>query len=185
MRLVYFDTGRDRFASRELATVSAREIVHSPNPDRTTSADKTLDDARFVIGDYVDVAFHAGHMGPGPLAPNASGPYAERGIGGGGPRGTFGFGGPRGNDRMGAGPAPVERDGPSRAEDAWGKPADVRGPIPGSSGWGRGGGGMGGGGGRGGGNMGDRGFNTAKPADSGWSRRASHGEVRPFYNTRR
>ncbi|KAK4698528.1 histone deacetylase complex subunit SAP18, partial [Phenoliferia sp. Uapishka_3] len=91
IRLVYFDTTRDRYQSRELAMVQARDIVLPPLKDggrdgdrggrdgRGAGMDRTLDEARFVIGDYVDVAYHSGPMGMGIMGGASSG-----GGGGGG-----------------------------------------------------------------------------------------------------
>lgn len=141
----------------------ARDVVAPPST--RSPADRTLDELRFVIGDYVDVAFLSGPPGIGDAG--GRGPvFATRDFGGkAGERREGGGGG--GRKDFGGGPVPVDRGGAKTAADAWGVPADVRGPAGTGTGWGRGGGGVGRGG------MGvDRGADTTKPADRGWGRRA-------------
>ncbi|GAO50535.1 hypothetical protein G7K_4659-t1 [Saitoella complicata NRRL Y-17804] len=100
-RLIYADTVRGRFQVKELGTVQV-------GGEKTGSAAMTLDEARFVVGDWIDVAvFSAGHHG----LPEARGMSFAGGRGGGpsfrGGRGGFngGAGGPprgewkRGDDR--------------------------------------------------------------------------------------
>ncbi|KAI8981784.1 Sin3 associated polypeptide p18-domain-containing protein [Mycotypha africana] len=75
-RLIYLDSERARYQSREIGRV----VASNPTEDQK----KTLDDCKFLIGDYLDVAIY---IGPPPSA------YA-RGAGG-----SRSFGGGRDNNR--------------------------------------------------------------------------------------
>ncbi|KAM0751580.1 SAP18-domain-containing protein [Meredithblackwellia eburnea MCA 4105] len=186
VRVVYFDTTRDQYRSRDLGLVTARDLTSTSNSASVAAqrssqaAERTLDDFKFVIGDYIDVAVLAPSMGQGGMNPSfapgfggrgpPSGPIGglpggSRGSGPVGPSRTGGFGG--GGDFQ-AGPGESR---PLTAQEAWGRPHDVRGA--GGGGWrgGRGGGGSGGVSGAGRGGAPGRG-----PADSGWGRRLSQSQ---------
>lgn len=64
-RLVYQDGLRGRMLSKELGTVSNAR----PSRDDT----RTLEDIRFIQGDYIDVAIYLGSSGPisAPISPPA------------------------------------------------------------------------------------------------------------------
>ncbi|GAA6023327.1 hypothetical protein JCM10207_006236 [Rhodosporidiobolus poonsookiae] len=160
LRLVYYDPDRSRFSSTDLAVVPAQDLHSPPSAGQGQGRlDRTLADAKFVVGDFLDVAF-LGAPGTGPLPP-AGGPPGAPAHGGaqyappphlrGGPP-LPGGGPPRGSPAAFAG----------RRDDTWAPP-----PGPGA---GRGGfapRGRGGFGGPGGGYGGGR----PAPADQGWGRR--------------
>ncbi|GAA5976870.1 hypothetical protein JCM21900_005685 [Sporobolomyces salmonicolor] len=143
LRLVFWDAQQDRFTSQDLASVSARELVSGPGPagsrgDRpaahrasysTSRLDKTLAEAKFVIGDYLDVAHllphHAGGPpsapgpgpGPAPADARAGPPFAVRGTAA--AQGGFGGGpplGPSGRGGVGGGIGPRGAMPPPRAD---------------------------------------------------------------------
>ncbi|GAA5944578.1 hypothetical protein JCM1841_006129 [Sporobolomyces salmonicolor] len=195
LRLVFWDAQQDRFTSQDLASVSVRELVSGPGPagsrgDRpaahrasssTSRLDKTLAEAKFVIGDYLDVAqilpHHAGGPpsapGPAPAAARAGPPFAVRGTAA--AQGGFGGGppfGPPGRGGLGGGFGPRGAMPPPRA-DTWARPPPVAGGPPAARGaqngpaqWGPRGGGAGAAaaGGRGG-------APSRPPQDQGWGNR--------------
>ncbi|BGP18762.1 hypothetical protein JCM10213_004279 [Rhodosporidiobolus nylandii] len=179
LRLVFWDADSARFQSSDLAVIAAKDLLATgPNAPGARAGpgvytnprlDRTLAEAKFVVGDYLDVAFLGVapppvEAGPGgPLPPLAAGPgpqFAPRGapphLAGPAGRGGFG-GGPRGGGAPHVGRrddttwAPVQRGG-----GGGGGPPGPRGaPYPPRGG---GGGGFGG---------------RPGPADMGWNRRRS------------
>ncbi|GAA5913577.1 hypothetical protein JCM5296_001429 [Sporobolomyces johnsonii] len=160
LRLVFWDAQHDRFTSQDLASISARELLSSSSTatggggastkDRSARGayanprlDQTLAEARFVIGDYLDVALilpsgpsllplstatsAAGGPQFAPLELGVRGSAAARG--GPPPFGPPGGGGGGGRDRFGGGGGP--RGGPMppppRA-DTW-APVPTGGPL--------------------------------------------------------
>ncbi|GAA5843652.1 hypothetical protein JCM11251_006396 [Rhodosporidiobolus azoricus] len=179
LRLVFWDADKERFRSEELAVIAAKDLTPTssgagggahagaPRGNYTNPRlDRTLADAKFVVGDYLSVA----HLGT-PAAPPVPAPVvAPVGFGGrpAGPRGgpAFGASGPQyappPHLRGGGPPLPT---GPAGGRGGFGgAPAGPRGPPAGrrDDTWApvqRGGGG----GGRGG-------FN-GRSADQGWGKR--------------
>ncbi|RUS19014.1 Sin3 associated polypeptide p18-domain-containing protein [Endogone sp. FLAS-F59071] len=90
-RLVYMDNLRGRYMSKEIGTVT--------NNRPTAEEQKTLDDVRFVTGDYIDVCVA---YGPGGGGAN-SGVNARPGGSGFAERGSWDRDGPRGGGGAGAG----------------------------------------------------------------------------------
>lgn len=83
LRLVFFDSERDRFTSKDIGIVTAKDLLTPPSGSSSSAhpsnnrrndfrVDKTLSEAKFVVGDYVDVAYLSGPAGPPP--PFGSGP---------------------------------------------------------------------------------------------------------------
>ncbi|KAK4053404.1 hypothetical protein OIV83_001569 [Microbotryomycetes sp. JL201] len=76
VRHVYFDTRDDRFVSKDLATITARDLVKSsaaPPPAADYRLGRTLADFDYVAGDFFDVAYLTSS---GPTVPPGSGPVA-------------------------------------------------------------------------------------------------------------
>lgn len=191
LRLIFYDPQLSRFTSRELATLSARDLL--PSNAGGQGGRRTLDDVRFVVGDWVDVAYYSEPRAGGFGAPL---PSSLGGGGGGGMNGGrdalphFGANAPRGGPGgfsirggFGANAGPPSRGGPvagapsvPTAREAWG-PAPVPGGM-GGHGQGRGDGrgreaGIGfGSAGRGGGYSGG---GDRRPADGGWGSRGGGG----------
>lgn len=115
LKLVYYDTPRAAYVSRELATLSVRDVVQRTSTNR--AVEKTLDEVRFVVGDFLDVAYFI----PVPAAAAAGTLASSVHIRGGGP-----------GDRHAGGRGPGEK----RAAEAWGVPALNTAPG-GAGGWGR------------------------------------------------
>ncbi|GAA5872490.1 hypothetical protein JCM1840_006076 [Sporobolomyces johnsonii] len=226
LRLVFWDAQHDRFTSQDLASISARELLSSSSTatgggastkDRSSSSssargvyanprlDQTLAEARFVIGDYLDVALI---LPSGPLSTATSAAGGGGGGGGGGPQfaplelgvrgsaaarggpppfGPPGGGGGGGRDRFGGGGGPRGGAMPPPRADTW-APVPTGGPLASRGGaqqngpaqWGPRGGA--GGGGRGGVSR-----PPPPPQDQGWGsrRRPSEQEHDRFAPRRR
>ncbi|GAA5994307.1 hypothetical protein JCM5350_003612 [Sporobolomyces pararoseus] len=172
LKLVFWDSKLDRYTSTDLALIHAKDLSSSSSSSSSSdhrrappgggsgsnSLEKTLSEAKYVVGDFVDVAYilpgvlnsvggpvstHASTNGPqfAPLS-NQSAGRGGGGGGGGGPVGAFGIRGAAiGNQRGGSRPG----------GDTW---APTR-PAPGAGG---------GGGGR-------YGSGRPAPADQGWGNR--------------
>ncbi|GAA6024764.1 hypothetical protein JCM11491_004806 [Sporobolomyces phaffii] len=163
LRLVFWDAKLDRYTSTDLAHITAKDLGTPPSDHRraTGAIDRTLSDAKYVVGDFIDVAY----IVPGAVpagGPAANGPQFAPLAAPPGPRGAPG--GFQSARTSGAGPRPAGRG------DTW---APTR---PGNSGPGiRGGPPGGGGGGGGGGSMGGPRFGPGggrpSPADQGWGNR--------------
>lgn len=167
LKLVFWDSKVDKYTSTELAHLNAKDLG-SPTDRRSGGGggtiDRTLSEAKYVVGDFLDIAYivpGANPVGPGPashvptngpqFAPLQA-PSGPRGIGG-GPQGArgVGLGGPRGGS-LGL---------PATRGDTW---ANSRG------------GGFGGAGGRGGARFAGNGVGGGGrpvPADQGWGNRRS------------
>lgn len=101
-RLVYLDTERARYQSRDIGRV----VAAKPTEDQK----KTLEECQFYIGDFLDVAVY---VGPPPM--NQMKNTRQYGRDRGGPRDRFNNGGRFGNDRpprrdFNRGGAPYNRD---------------------------------------------------------------------------
>ncbi|BGP22497.1 histone deacetylase complex subunit SAP18 [Rhodotorula toruloides] len=136
-RIVFFDPSLSRFTSTDLASFSVRDLVSSTNPPTVgrggapvhIKLERTLEDAKFVAGDLLDIAI----LGLGPpdagaptLVPPAipgprggSGVFGIRGAAGGPGAGANGFV-PRGPAAGGGGPS----GGPG---PKWAQPGGPRG----------------------------------------------------------
>ncbi|KAG2205932.1 hypothetical protein INT46_002223 [Mucor plumbeus] len=124
-RLIYLDSERARYSGRDIGRV----VPANPTDDHS----KTLDDCKFFIGDYLDVAIFIGPpvamrnkfgnnssrrpLGGAPGGDRFSGRLGTGGGGGGGPdrggqRRNFGGNGPyNNNNRFGGGGRPPQRRG--------------------------------------------------------------------------
>ncbi|KAG2182296.1 hypothetical protein INT43_007223 [Umbelopsis isabellina] len=92
-RLVYLDSQRARYTFKDIGRVAV-----NPKAANQTDHQKTLDSARFMIGDYLDVAIYdgpppqrsqfrgGGGRGGGPQRGFDGRDRGDRGFGGGGPR---------------------------------------------------------------------------------------------------
>src|SRR5271155_2776600 len=146
-RLLYTDSFRPRVLLKDVGTVTISSTTQPPSSSESEDAgSRTLDDVKYVIGDWIDVAIFnnaqgapmgggrfEGPRGPGGGGFSRGGGPGDRGRGRGdsyrgtGGRGRVGggrngFDGPRG-DRDG--PGGRDRDGPSRDKEGEG---DERGP---------------------------------------------------------
>lgn len=83
VRIVFWDANTDRYTSQEIAVANLRDLLHpsgaagasrqGPAPATTNARlDRTLADAKFVVGDFLDIAFIA----PEVNAPAAAVPKA-------------------------------------------------------------------------------------------------------------
>lgn len=209
LRLVFWDADTDRFKSEELAIIPAKDLlvpapISRSGPPGTANSrlDRTLADAKFVIGDYLDVAYIGSALpivpGALPGTNNLSNPSAPHppvggfGVPPSGPHGPGGYGAPphlRGGAPVGPGGggrggfAGVPRGAPGGPRDVIGGRRDntTWAQPSGPSSRGRGGFGAGGGGGGGRGGFGGPvhggGGGRPTPADQGWGRRRpSHSE---------
>ncbi|GAA5848035.1 hypothetical protein JCM5353_002890 [Sporobolomyces roseus] len=170
LKLVFWDSKVDKYTSTELAHINAKDLgsSHSSTDRRSGGGggliDRTLSEAKYVVGDFLDIAYivpganpvgsgPAGHVpANGPQFAPLQAPSGPRGVGGGiqGARGV-GLGGPRG------GPAGL----PSTRGDTWANS--------------RGGGFGGASGARGGARFAVNGAGGGRPvpADQGWGNRRS------------
>ncbi|ORY80724.1 Sin3 associated polypeptide p18-domain-containing protein [Leucosporidium creatinivorum] len=58
LRLIFYDPQLARFTSRDLANLSARDLLPlAQGGTQGRGAERTLDDVRYVVGDFVDVAY--------------------------------------------------------------------------------------------------------------------------------
>lgn len=105
-RLIYLDTERARYQSRDIGRV----VPAKPTDDQK----KTLEECQFYIGDYLDVAIY---IGPPPTNQLRGRQFGRDGGGGaargGRDHGRFGgrLGGGNGGRRNFGGSAPYNRDG--------------------------------------------------------------------------
>ncbi|BGP37617.1 Histone deacetylase complex subunit sap18 [Rhodotorula kratochvilovae] len=179
LRLVFFDPETSLYKSSDLALISARDLLlpsaAPPAPPQGARShlppaahgaqrlDRTLAEAKYIVGDLLDVALllpdaPAPALGPGapPGTLGVAGPFGIRGAAAGGGRGGFGAPGGRGGPPgmgMGMGPG-------ARRPDTWAPaPAHARPPHVRGGGPPHMRGGPGAGGPRGG---------AAPPADQGW-----------------
>ncbi|GAA6041770.1 hypothetical protein JCM8097_008325 [Rhodosporidiobolus ruineniae] len=167
LRLVFWDADHDRFTSEELAVIAAKDLLTPPGSSAAAASrgvytnprlDRTLADAKFVVGDLLDVAYLGASVEVAPAVP-PPGPVgfgnqyaAPPHLRGGPPPPQFGLG------RGGFAGAPGgPRGGPAggRRDDTW-APVPLRGG-PGGPPRGRGG------------------F-AGRAHDQGWGRRASGAE---------
>ncbi|GAA5882299.1 hypothetical protein JCM16303_004057 [Sporobolomyces ruberrimus] len=170
LKLVFWDSKLDRHTSTDLASIAAKELgaMSSSEPRRAAgAADKSLTQVKYVVGDFIDVAYILPGAPPNPSASSnvsAIGPQFAPSPAFPGPRGAI-----SGAQQVTRGLVAPQRMGPRG--DTW---APTR---PGSNGFGpRGGAGAGGGGPRFGATAG-----RPAPADQGWGNRqardrAPHGK---------
>ncbi|GAA5939148.1 hypothetical protein JCM3775_003194 [Rhodotorula graminis] len=134
LRLVYYDPDSTRFRSTDLANFTLREIATPPSSSSTSSAattparlDRTLAEAKYVVGDLVDLALLVPAAEPTALAPTAAlGPAGAPAFG---IRGAAAAHGPRGGAGPGAhGPAPGGRGSFAPLVGAGGPPHGRGGP---------------------------------------------------------
>ncbi|GAA5918249.1 hypothetical protein JCM6882_005129 [Rhodosporidiobolus microsporus] len=184
LRLVFWDADNERFRSEELAVIAAKDLLPSSGGGAAASRgnysnprlDRTLADAKFVVGDYLSVAHLGlpapipvpapaappvgfggrplGPRGPGPAGGGSGPQYAQPPHLRGGPGPSMVPGGGRGG--FGGGPGLAGPRGPPQA----GRRDDTWAPVQRGAG----------GGGRGGFNEGGR-----PAADQGWGRRRPSG----------
>ncbi|GAA5873518.1 hypothetical protein JCM3774_000037 [Rhodotorula dairenensis] len=87
VRIVYWDANADRYTSQEIAVANLRDLLQPPGPvgasrqgpqQGTTNPrlDRTLADAKLVVGDFLDIAF---------IAPEVHAPPAAAAVPRGGP----------------------------------------------------------------------------------------------------
>ncbi|POY76005.1 hypothetical protein BMF94_0728 [Rhodotorula taiwanensis] len=189
IRIVFWDSNADRYTSSEIAVINNRDLFQSqtgrgghgnvpPNP----RLDRTLADAKFVVGDFLDIAYILAEpiVPPsigGTPATGVPGPAARPGLGG--PGRANGFPGATGvhGGMNGGGAASVGRrdDSTWAAPSAGGRPpphlAGPRVPPPRGAGpqWGPPS------------RNGPPGRNLPPPQDQGWGpRRGSATGGRPF-----
>ncbi|GAA5970184.1 hypothetical protein JCM3765_006906 [Sporobolomyces pararoseus] len=167
LKLVFWDSKMDRYASTDLALIHAKDLSSSPSSSSSdhrrapsggggsNSPEKTLSEAKYVVGDFIDVAYilpGVPNAVGGPvsnLAPSNGPQFAplpsHSGPRGGGPAGAFGIRGAAvGNQRGGSRPG----------GDTW---APTR-PVPGTGG-------------------GRYGSGRPAPADQGWGNRRPRGNA--------
>lgn len=129
VRVVYWDAQAERYTSSELAVVQHRELVQpaappagGPRHHRPAGAlGRTLADFKFVVGDFLDIAFlTTDALAPGP------GPGLGPGPGPGGPPpppGAFGAGARMPPSRPGPPPVGINGGPYGRRDDStWGGP---------------------------------------------------------------
>ncbi|GAA5990742.1 hypothetical protein JCM10908_003215 [Rhodotorula pacifica] len=170
VRIVYWDANADRYTSQEIAVIQNRDLLQSPpsgGPARQGSnlsssnprLDRTLADAKLVVGDFLDIAYIAPEVnlapnqtiaqpaaGPSSVLPGRAGPSAAPGHGANGH--VFGrkddstWGAGAGGRVQGAGHArvPPPRSGPNQwgstsQRGPYGAPPPRHGP-PQDQGWG-------------------------------------------------
>jgi histone deacetylase complex subunit SAP18 len=124
--LLTVDELRGYYVTKDLGLVFARDLARAPSEIRGTPS-RTLDDIRFVVGDFLDIAFLApdgpprgppglgggvggGRDGPRTMSIRGSGAFADRGGRGGG----FGGNGPRRGSR-----SPSPRRNMNGADGDW------------------------------------------------------------------
>ncbi|GAA5993799.1 hypothetical protein JCM11641_006067 [Rhodosporidiobolus odoratus] len=110
LRLVFWDADADRFKSEELATIAAKDLLSSASAGgrgvySNPRLDRTLADAKFVVGDFLDVAC----LGTAPAVPQAASVPPSAPQSGYGPRGAAVGPGPQ------FAPPPHSRGGPPGA----------------------------------------------------------------------
>lgn len=160
LRLVFWDSKLEKYTSKDLAHVNAKDLGSAPADGRRSGGvgagggsaiDKTLSDAKYVIGDFIDIAY----IVPGLPPPHAGGPVAHpHGPGNGpqfapvaapnGPRGgpgAFGARGPPGGGPLRNGPrgdtwAPTTRPGHNGPMSRGGGGGPSGRPAPADQGWG-------------------------------------------------
>ncbi|GAA6054917.1 hypothetical protein JCM3770_004283 [Rhodotorula araucariae] len=140
LRLVFFDNDALKYNSTDLALVSARDLSLSTTPS-SSRVDRTLQEAKYVVGDLVDIAFFPSDHQPAPPPNSASappgappgslavaGPFGIRGAAAGRGGGAFGYPGRGGGAFGGAGRGPPVTAHPrARAGDTW---APAGGAVP-------------------------------------------------------
>ncbi|GAA5914136.1 SAP18 family protein [Sporobolomyces salmoneus] len=158
LKLVFWDPKDERFTSKELALINARDlgVPSSRGPPGgggggAAAVDRTLSESKYVIGDFIDVAYilpgvpnvvasgsvvNSSHSANGPqFAPTSSANGPRGNVGGFGVRGVAGSGprNPRGDTWAPARPGP---NGPLSRGGPGGGGGSGRGAPPADQGWG-------------------------------------------------